>query len=109
MAPRVIGKLTALKVAAIVKMPIGRRKRRYGDGGGVLLSASPNGGLRWTFQYVRRGKQVELGLGSVRDVALADARELAAQYRSQLKKKVDPRTVRSSAITFDECATAYLR
>src|SRR5258708_2301370 len=90
-------------------MPVGRRKRRFGDGGGLLLSASSNGGLRWTFQYVLRGKQTGLGLGSVRDVTLADARDLAAQYRSQLKKGADPKAARSSAVTFDECAIAYLR
>jgi integrase len=70
------------------------------------LSISPNGGRRWTFLYQWRGKRVEIGFGSARDVSLARARELAAQARGKLAERINPKETDKprSAATFAECA-----
>jgi hypothetical protein len=64
MAPRAINRLSARKVESITKGTIAQPRRRYADGGGLYLSVSPNGGLRWVFQYVRHTAG-SLRLGSV--------------------------------------------
>jgi len=46
---------------------------------GVLRSESPLHGKCW-----------EVGLGSLSDVELAEARERAAEYRKQVKRGFDP-------------------
>jgi integrase len=55
----------------------------------------------------RGGKQRPIGLGSVRDVPLKDARELADACRQALRKGRDPRSVLAAAageLTFDTAA-----
>ncbi|MDX2277213.1 MAG: integrase arm-type DNA-binding domain-containing protein [Hyphomonadaceae bacterium] len=68
--------------------------KRHGDGGGLWLSISRNGGRRWTFLYRWRGKLTEMGLGSARDVSLARARDLAVAARAQLAAGVNPLAAR---------------
>jgi hypothetical protein len=45
--------------------------------------------------YARAGKRTELGLGSGRDLSLADARTLAGEMRSAIERGEDPRSVRN--------------
>ena len=63
------------------------------DGGGLHLRMKPAGSKVWIFNYVKpaTGKRTNLGLGNYPDLSLAQARETAATYRSQLKNKTDPR------------------
>ncbi len=63
---------------------------RHADGGNLYLSISANGGRRWIFLYRWAGKQLEMGLGSARDVSLARARELADVARAQLAEGINP-------------------
>lgn len=63
---------------------------RHADGGNLYLSISPNGGRRWIFLYRWGGRQLEMGLGSARDVTLARARELADAARAQLAEGINP-------------------
>jgi integrase len=61
----------------------------------------------WVFMTKRGGKQRPIGLGSVRDVPLRDARELAEACRQAVRKGRDPRTVVvevSGEMTFDTAA-----
>ncbi|MFG1359947.1 tyrosine-type recombinase/integrase [Xanthobacter pseudotagetidis] len=67
---------------------------RHADGGNLYLSISANGGRRWIFLYRWGGKQLEMGLGSARDVTLARARELADAARAQLAEGINPLDVR---------------
>ena len=62
----------------------------------------------------RRAKRRELGLGSVRDVGLKDARAKASGYRDGLAKGVDPwvekeksRRASEGLVTFRQVADAY--
>ncbi|MBA0283715.1 Arm DNA-binding domain-containing protein [Stenotrophomonas maltophilia] len=65
---------------------------RHGDGGGLYLLVKLDGRKTWVFRYRDRttGKQRDKGLGPYPDVKLAEARELAANCRSQLRQDIDP-------------------
>ena len=97
---RKINRLNARAVATINK------QGRHADGGGLYLSISPNGGRRWVFLYRWHGKPTEIGFGSARDVALARARELAKQARSNLAERINPKDAKkpTEGATFGECA-----
>lgn len=106
---RAIHKLTAREAETIVK------PGRHSDGGGLYLFISPDGRRRWTFMYVRGGKQREAGLGSAGKggVSLKAAREKAAEGRALIKAGVDPlaewnKPDPQAAPTFGEAADDFL-
>lgn len=101
---RQIDKLSARKVETL------RAAGRHSDGGGLYLNVTEAGGRSWLFMYKVTGRRREMGLGSVRDVPLAQARKLAAQARQQLAAGVDPLSVRRkpTGMTFGEAATALV-
>ena len=81
------------------------RVQRIGDGAGLYLvidqaGAKGTAAKRWQCRVtVRsfeggRGQAVVIGLGNVRDVSLAAARERAQLYRTIAREGRDPRTVR---------------
>ena len=102
------GKLTARRVATI-KAP-----GKYGDGHGLWLRFTPAGRRWWFLRYRFRGRDRELGLGSVDEVGLKEARQNAARARRQIREGLDPIEERrkaraqSSAPTFAECAKRFL-
>jgi len=57
------------------------RTRRIADGGGLYLLVAPSGSKSWLLRTVVGGKRRDLGLGSVRLVSLAEAREAARRLR----------------------------
>jgi integrase len=78
---------------------------RHADGGNLFLSVGPSGSRCWVFKFQKGGKVRELGLGSVRDVPLARARQLAAAHRSCLAEGRDPAAERRAGmLTFGEMA-----
>jgi integrase len=95
-------RLTARTVAGLID------PGRHGDGQGLYLSISHNGGRRWVWLYRWDGRTRELGLGSARTVTLAKARELAAIARNVLAQGRDPiaekRKVVATTPTFGELA-----
>jgi len=111
---RKIQKLTALAVKNLSKPGY------HSDGAGLYLQISPTGSKSWVFRYTRQSKQHELGLGSVQAVPLATARVKADEMRLQLATGTDPLQVRKQAqiataleraraMTFDQCAEAYIK
>jgi hypothetical protein len=48
--------------------------RRYPDGDGLYLVVASATSKNWSYRYWKNGKQRWLGLGSVKDVSLKDAR-----------------------------------
>jgi integrase len=91
----------------------------YGDGGNLFLQTSNTLSKSWIFRYVKDGKKYELGLGSLDNVSLADAREKASEYRKLLADGNNPFTVKRSQqlaaklaeakmLTFEECGNAYI-
>lgn len=105
MGARVEKKLSARQVASL------SQPGRHSDGGGLYLFIDKAWRRRWIFMFSRNGKRTELGLGSPRDVSLADARALAGAMRAKLAAGENPRdarkTVEASA-TFGQCADEYI-
>jgi len=95
------------------------------DGGNLYLQVSLGaaGGRRasWIFRYMLKGQKArDMGLGSVNDISLAEARETAREYRKLVKQGLDPidrrnaevaknLAARLSAMTFDQAAEAFIR
>jgi hypothetical protein len=100
----VANRLTARTVATI--KPPGL----HTDGGGLYLRIGKGGGRAWVFIYRKGSKRTELGLGSVRDVSLAEARERAAACRRRVAAGEDPRQERKTKAvpTFGELADEYI-
>ncbi len=101
-----MGKLTATKLAAL------KSAGRYGDGDGLMLVVGATGSRSWVLRIVEpgtKGKRRDYGLGSAKDVPLAEARKRCAAFRAAIKngeapkawwlKEADPKpTFRASAI-----------
>jgi integrase len=111
--PLNLNKLTAV---AILRL---KEPGYYGDGGGLVLQISSSGSKSWLFRYARDGTRREMGLGSLRTIDLAEAREAAARCRKLLQDNRDPLDERRIAktnealergrqMTFDQCAAAYI-
>ncbi len=69
---------------------------RHTDGGGLYLIVSGKDARSWVFFWKVAGKRHEMGLGSLRDVSLAKARELAAEARADRAEGRDPISCRNS-------------
>jgi integrase len=112
-----VGKLNVAKVRT-------RVPGRYGDGGGLWLVVGKNS-KSWVFRYMINGRAREMGLGSLADIGLAEAREAARLCRLQVHQKpeaggpVDPLDERHAAElrqrfetgrqkTFRQCAEACM-
>lgn len=110
--PRVVGRLTALAVV--------RAKPGYhSDGGGLYLRVGAGAAKSWVFRFREAGRLREMGLGPLHTVTLAEAREKALGCRKQRLDGSDPITARkaaktaarlaeASAMTFQQCAEAYI-
>jgi integrase len=96
----------------------------HGDGAGLYLqikAAAMDGRFSrsWLFRYRRDERANWMGLGSLRDVSLAEARERAAQCRKLLVMGKDPiaerdgererlRVKDAGTLSFDQCAESYI-
>lgn len=114
---RTINRLTHRKVETL-KAP-----GMYSDGGGLYLQVtqSSEGGPRksWIFRYAAAGRERQMGLGPLKDVPLAEARERASAARELRRAGKDPiierealragaSLVAARSMSFDDCATAYI-
>jgi integrase len=86
-----LNKLSARGVTTIAK------PGRHSDGGGLYLVVDKSGAKRWVFLYRRDGVLREMGLGGLKAVSLARARELAGEARANLQAGVDPIAAKKSA------------
>lgn len=97
---RSLNQLNPRQITA-VKNPL--KPKLHADGGGLYLKVDPLrpdgqlGARRWVFLYQYGGKRREIGLGSVQDVTLERARELAQEARAQVRDGIDPKAVREAA------------
>ena len=110
---RTIEKLSGLKVSRLTKPGM------YGDGGGLYLQVTSSAARSWIFRYSLNKQTREMGLGPLSAITLADARALADKYRRQRHEGIDPiqardaeragqQTAAARAMTFDQCADAYI-
>ncbi|MEO0893328.1 MAG: integrase arm-type DNA-binding domain-containing protein [Pseudomonadota bacterium] len=63
---------------------------KYNDGGSLYLHKRPDGGGQWYLRVVVQGRRREMGLGSIHDVTLKEARSSAEHWRALAKKGADP-------------------
>jgi integrase len=97
----------------------------HSDGGNLYLQVSDGTNFQrrrsWIFRYTLSGrKRRDMGLGSVNDVGLTEARNIAREYRKLMKQGIDPIKHRDTqraqnlaasvaVVTFDQAAEAYIR
>src|SRR5436309_1068007 len=82
-------------------------------GRGLYLRVSKTGAKSWVYRFKQDGRQHDLGLGPTRLVGLAEARHRAAELDRQRFDKADvmatrARAVVKRAVTFSECARAFI-
>jgi hypothetical protein len=58
------------------------------DGGGLRL-VTPAEASRWVFRYQANGKRHDIGLGSLRNISLSEARDKAAELRRRRRDGED--------------------
>jgi integrase len=95
---------------------------RYPDGRGLYLQVTERGAKSWLFRYERSGRERMMGLGSLGDYTLDEARERARKARHQLNEGVDPidsrragraqqatetARIKAAGVTFATCAREY--
>lgn len=107
--------LTALQVKAA------KPGDRLSDGGGLRLDVDRNGNRSWVMRYKSpvTGKERYFGIGSARDVGLAEARGAAEAARALIRQGLDPiehrkaaraeaKVEASKAITFRDYADRFV-
>lgn len=75
--------LTAVQVR---QSPAGK----YADGGGLWCVKSDKSTGKWVLRVVVHGRRREMGLGSIADVGLKEAREAADKWRAVVRDGGDP-------------------
>ena len=97
-----------------------RKLHAVGGTPGLYLHVGAGGKARsWILRYSFDGKRRHLGLGSIADVSLAEARERAREQRKLLAANIDPVSAkreqrdarvaaRAKQMTFAQCASGYL-
>ncbi|WP_170570774.1 tyrosine-type recombinase/integrase [Ruegeria atlantica] len=76
------------KLSAVAVKAAGPGK--YNDGAGLWLHKRQDGGGQWFLRITVHGRRREMGLGSIADVSLKEAREHAEQWRAFARKGHDP-------------------
>jgi integrase len=118
MARRLRDRLTTafINSATRVKAP---RPGMHPDGHGLYLCIGDSGAASWIYRFKISKRSREMGLGSLDDITLAQARQLADDARRKVHSGVDPiderkatrlsaNLSRAKAMTFQECAEAYI-
>jgi len=103
------------------------RPGKYPDGDGLYLVVGSATSKNWNYRYWKEGKQRWLGLGSVKDVSLKDARLARDAARLQVKgdrakpgvdivqerraARQEAKAVEAKLIlpTFEQCAEMFIR
>jgi integrase len=112
--PRSTGRLSALKVAHLAGKP-----GMYADGGGLYLQVT-NGGASWIYRFMLNGRARAMGLGPLTLFGLQEARTKVLDCRKLRHEGIDPIETRrasrmkqqldaAKAVTFSECAAAYIK
>lgn len=96
-------KLTAQRVKSI------NTPGKYHDEHGLYLRVAPGGSKQWVWRGTVRGRRVERGLGAVAFTSLAEARDIAFDYKRIARRGGDPTASRASeAPTFAEATEAVI-
>src|SRR5579862_8960954 len=107
----IMGKLNTAKLRTLTK------PGTYGDGAGLYLQVRGPENRSWLYRFKLHGKAHLMGLGTVADVSLAEARDAAAAARKLVRQGINPiaqrRAARSESaaqagLTFAQVADAYI-
>ena len=95
-----MGKLTAASVRGI------KKPGKYYDLHGLILRVAPGGSKQWVWRGTVRGRRRDIGMGAVAYTTLAEARDIAYEYRKLARAGIDPKSRRANnyAPTFAEAA-----
>ncbi len=63
---------------------------KHADGGGLWLIKREDGGGQWVLRFTIHGRRREMGLGSIGEVSLKEAREEAERWRAVARSGLDP-------------------
>jgi integrase len=85
------------KALSVVGIRALKKPGRYADGNGLYLKVAPSGAKRWELRTVIKGKRCDIGLGGLKVVSLAEAREEARKYRAIARNDGDPLTEKRRA------------
>jgi hypothetical protein len=112
-----MSKLNALKIKSITKIGM------HSDGNGLYLKVQPSSNnstinKSWIFRWGAQGKK-SMGLGSVKDITLAEARDLAIECSRLYARGLDPKEERAkihaekkaekeNSITFSDASKQYI-
>lgn len=83
------------------------------------VNKNPSFSASWIYRYSFNGKRRDMGLGSLQDFSLEDARQRANELRGEIRKGIDPidqkhdekainKKSKLSTITFQQCVDKYL-
>ena len=111
---RTANRLTALKVEKL------KEPGMYADGAGLYLRVTPEGTKNWVYRFMLSGRPRWMGIGPVALYGLQEARGKALDARRLRHTGIDPIDARQAvrarerleaakAITFKECAAAYIQ
>lgn len=81
---RALNRLTAVGIRAAVP------GEKLHDGGGLYAIKGENGGGKWVLRLTLHGRQRYMGLGSLNDVSLKEARAAAERWRAVAREGRDP-------------------
>lgn len=87
-------KITAAEIeSATITNGTDKQEFLAGDNLYLVVKRSSDGGevKYWSFRYRWEGRRPKIGLGSVKDVSLKDARGKADEYRALLRDGIDPK------------------
>ncbi|MFS0851139.1 tyrosine-type recombinase/integrase [Novosphingobium panipatense] len=82
-----MGNLTVLKAK-------NAKPGRHSDGKGLMLLVKPSGARSWVLRVQHDGKRHEIGLGSIDNLSLNEARDKAAELRKIVRQGGDARAFR---------------
>jgi integrase len=110
---RSIHRLNALSVSRATE------RGYYPDGAGLYLQVSASGTKSWIYRFTTGGRAHDMGIGSLNDFTLAEARQRAKECRQQRAEGVDPIEARravaihkrlegAKVINFKDCAEKYM-
>jgi len=84
---------------------------RHADGNGLYLLVSPAGSKSWVLRIQVDGRRRDFGLGALKEVSLAEAREKAQEWRKLAKEGHNPsaeaRRQKASQTTFEDAARTF--
>lgn len=78
-----------------------KEPRYYADGNGLYFVIEEGGSKRWAFIFQLRKRRREMGLGSLADTSLAEAREKRDDARNLIRQGIDPIEAREKPADVD--------